>query len=98
PATYTGNLTNPYQGSLSARGISVQGNTLTNQDEIKKIFNAALIAQKEGLSIDQILMIALEAGALAGGDKRCGDQKARSAFITVAKSNDKPKKPYLNLV
>ncbi|MFZ6666167.1 DUF1028 domain-containing protein [Peijinzhouia sedimentorum] len=98
PIVYTGSLTNQYNGSLTARGISVQGNTLANPDEINIILDAALKAQKDGLSIDAILMIALEAGALAGGDKRCGDQKATSAFITVSKSNDKQKKPYLNLV
>jgi uncharacterized Ntn-hydrolase superfamily protein len=47
------------------------------------------------LSISEILMAALEAGAVAGGDKRCGEQKATSAFIVIAKPNDK--KPYLNL-
>jgi len=98
PITYTGSLTNHFHGSLTASGISVQGNTLENKDELKEILYAALNAQKEGLSIDAILMIALEAGALAGGDKRCGSQKATTAFITVAKPHNKPKKPYLDLV
>ena len=40
-------------------------------------------------------MIALEAGSNAGGDKRCGAQKATSAFIMVAKPGSN--KPYLNL-
>ena len=42
-----------------------------------------------------IIMIALEAGSTSGGDKRCGEQKASSAFIIVAKPDDK--KPYINL-
>jgi uncharacterized Ntn-hydrolase superfamily protein len=43
-------------------------------------------------------MLALEAGAKFGGDKRCGDIKALSAFLTVAKPDDDPKNPYINLV
>ena len=43
-------------------------------------------------------MRALEVGAEEGGDKRCGDQKASTAFITVARPADHPKRPYLNLV
>jgi uncharacterized Ntn-hydrolase superfamily protein len=98
PVTYTGNLTHPFNGALTAYGISVQGNTLANQDQIATILEAALAAQRKGLPVDAILMIALEAGAIAGGDKRCGDQKASTAFITVARPTDKPKKPYLNLI
>lgn len=98
PSTYTGTLTNQYNGALTAKGISIQGNTLSNPDEIEKILNAALKAQEQGMSIDAILMIALEAGSIAGGDKRCGEQKATSAFITIVKPNDNAKKPYLDLV
>jgi hypothetical protein len=32
------------------------------------------------------------------GDKRCGDQKALSAFLTVAKPSYDPEKPYINLI
>jgi uncharacterized Ntn-hydrolase superfamily protein len=77
--------------------ISVQGNTLTNPDEIQAIFDAAVKAQQAGLPIQDILMIALEAGAKAGGDKRCGERKASSAFLTVSKSYD-VEKHWLNLV
>ena len=42
-------------------------------------------------------MNALLAGSDAGGDVRCGQQKASSAFITVMKPGDDTKKPYLNL-
>jgi uncharacterized Ntn-hydrolase superfamily protein len=48
------------------------------------------------LHIAEILMNALEAGSTSGGDKRCGEQRATSAFLTVAKPNDR--KPYLHLV
>jgi uncharacterized Ntn-hydrolase superfamily protein len=47
------------------------------------------------LHIAEILMNALEAGSMSGGDKRC-EQRSTSAFLTVAKPNDR--KPYLQLV
>ncbi|MES2371153.1 MAG: DUF1028 domain-containing protein [Bacteroidota bacterium] len=97
PATYTGTKNTSHAGTLTGKGISVQGNTLTNPDEIQAIFTAAIKAQKDGLPVQDILMIALEAGAKAGGDKRCGERKASSAFLTVSKSYD-VKEHWLNLV
>ncbi|MDF2191539.1 DUF1028 domain-containing protein [Paraflavitalea sp. CAU 1676] len=97
PATYTGTKTNAYGGTLTGYGISVQGNTLTHPDEIQAIFDAAVKARKDSLPIQEVLMIALEAGAKAGGDKRCGERKASSAFLTVSKPDD-VEKHWLNLV
>lgn len=97
PATYTGTKTTEHRGTLTGNGISVQGNTLTNADELQAIFDAALKAQKDSLPIQDILMLALEAGAKAGGDKRCGERKASSAFLTVSKPGD-IQKHWLNLV
>jgi uncharacterized Ntn-hydrolase superfamily protein len=97
PATYTGTKNTSHAGTLTGNGISVQGNTLTNADEIQAIFDAAVKAQKSGLPIQDILMLALEAGAKAGGDNRCGERKASSAFLTVSKSYD-VEKHWLNLV
>ena len=70
PVTYTGTQTISYASTLTGNGITVQGNMLTNPDEIQIIFDAAVKAQKDSLPIQDILMIALEAGAKAGGDKR----------------------------
>lgn len=98
PLTFTGSLTTPFKGALTAKGISVQGNTLTNAEELQSVLNTAIKAQKDSLPIEDVLMLALEAGAKLGGDKRCGDIKALSAFLTVAKPSDDPKSPYLNLV
>ena len=95
PASYTGNLANSFKGALTASGVSVQGNTLTNENELKIILESVQKGKKDLLEIAEILMNALEAGAISGGDKRCGDQRATSAFITVFKANDK--KPYLDL-
>lgn len=98
PLTYTGASTTPEKGTLTAKGISVQGNTLSTSKELEAVLNAAVKAQQGNLRIEDVLMLALEAGAQLGGDKRCGDTKASSAFLTVAKPNDDPEKPYLNLV
>jgi uncharacterized Ntn-hydrolase superfamily protein len=98
PLTYTGNSTTLNKGALTARGISVQGNTLTDSAELQAVLNAAIIAQKDSLPIEDVLMLALEAGAKLGGDKRCGDIKALSAFLTVVKPTGDIESPYLNLV
>jgi uncharacterized Ntn-hydrolase superfamily protein len=94
-ATYTGNLANSHKGALTASGVSVQGNTLTNENELKIIMESVQKSKRDLLGIAEILMNALEAGSGSGGDKRCGAQKATSAFIIVANATDK--KPYLNL-
>ena len=95
PGTYTGDSTKQYNGALTNVGVSVQGNTLTSENELKIIMEAVQKGQNESLNIAEILMNALEAGSASGGDKRCGEQKASSAFIIVAKPNNK--KPYIDL-
>ena len=98
PVTYTGDSTIYYNGALTGYGISVQGNLLSSENELKDIFNAVVKGQKDSLSIHELLMLALEAGSKAGGDKRCGAQTAQSAFMKVARPNDEAKSPYLDLV
>lgn len=85
PQTYTGTKNHGYAGVLTAPGISVQGNTLTGPEVIKAAFDAAVKAKKDSLPLEEILMKALQAGANAGGDKRCGERRASSAFLTVSK-------------
>ena len=97
PATYTGTKTTSHKGTLTGNGISVQGNTLTHPEELQAIFDAAVKAQKDSLPVQDILMLALEAGGRSGGDKRCGERKASSAFLTVSKPDD-AEKHWLNLV
>ena len=53
---------------------------MPGENVIQAIYDAVIKGREESLSIDQILMRVLEAGAIAGGDKRCGDQKATSAL------------------
>ena len=97
PVTFTGGSTHSSRGSYTADGISIQGNTLANENVLNAVYDTVMSARKKGLNIREILMKALVAGSEAGGDKRCGKQKATSAFITVMKPGDNPKKPYLNL-
>lgn len=93
---YTGSSTKPFNGGLTDYGVSVQGNTLTNETELQMVMDAVQKGKKDLLHISEILMAALEAGSNAGGDKRCGEQKSTSAFIMVAGPKDK--KPYLDLM
>lgn len=97
PSTYTGDSTNQFKGTLTKSGVSVQGNTLTSDSELTIIMQAVEKGQKELLNIADILLNALEAGSTSGGDKRCGEQKATSAFIIVAKPYDKKPYIYLNI-
>ncbi|AHF15367.1 DUF1028 domain-containing protein [Niabella soli] len=98
PVTYTGMKTTSDKGAFVAKGIAVQGNTLADQAELKAVLRAAIKAQKRALPIEEVLMLAMEAGAELGGDKRCGSRKAASAFLTVARPGDPADHPYLNLV
>jgi len=43
-------------------------------------------------------MAGLQAGADAGGDKRCGAQRATSAFLVVARPDEPVGRPYLSLI
>src|SRR4030095_6646579 len=63
PGTYTGDSTKKFNGALTKSGVSVQGNTLASDSELKIIMEAVEKGQNELLNIAEILMRALEAGA-----------------------------------
>lgn len=94
PGTFSGGKIPGFRGALTAPGLSVQGNTLAGEDVLKSAFDAA----KGDGEISGRLMQALLDGAMAGGDKRCGEQRATSAFITVVKAGDVIPDRFLNLV
>lgn len=96
PQIYTGKLTHGFSGGLTDYGVSVQGNTLASDQELEAIMAAVRMGKKNRLHISELLLTALEAGSTAGGDKRCGEQKSTSAFLIVAKPDDK--RPYLDLL
>lgn len=96
--SFTGVNVHDVKADAQGYGVSVQGNILPNKDVIIETMKAFDNSIKNGKwSFADCLMAALEAEAKAGGDRRCGKQKARSAFIFVASLDDIPSSPYLNL-
>lgn len=98
PQTFTGQETPLQGGALYAEGISVQGNTLANENVLKATLAAALEARDNKKPLSDILMAALDAGAKAGGDVRCGDQKATSSFMSIYKPDSGERTPFVSLV
>lgn len=96
--SYTGAEVSDAKAEAQGYGVSVQGNILPNTNVVSEALKAFESNSKnDKMSLADRLMVALEAGAAAGGDRRCGKQKARSAFIIVARSTDDKNSPYLNL-
>lgn len=95
---YTGPLTLPWRGDLQSTGVSVQGNVLRSASVLKRSLSAFSSTPAQcGLAVS--LFVALEAGAKAGGDRRCSaEQTALSAFLIVARPADPPGQPFLRLV
>lgn len=91
-AAYTGAEASAWAGHQVGEGASVQGNLLTGQD----VLEAALRAfeadppddeQDGAWTLADRLLVALEAGAARGGDRRCDrHQAALSAALRVAAS------------
>ncbi len=81
PIVYSGEEITNWSGFKIATDVAVQGNILVDENVISSAFEA--FQGSEGKSLNERLMLALEAGASAGGDKRCGKQHARSAFLMV---------------
>lgn len=85
PEVDTGSEVKDFKGAKIASDIAVLGNILVGQHVIQDAFNAFKETRKNSFSTR--LMDALHAGAIAGGDSRCGPQKARSAFISIYSSD-----------
>lgn len=100
PVNFTGAWTLGWAGARTGYGVSVQGNML----EGAQVVEEALVAfedERKGCarSLSDRLMDALEAGARAGGDRRCSPELAAlSAFLMVARPQDDPDHPSLRLV
>jgi uncharacterized Ntn-hydrolase superfamily protein len=86
-----------YAGQRSANGVLVQGNSLTGAAVLDRALDAVREARRAGRSMEDVLMAGLEAGAAAGGDARCGAQRATSAFVVVVKPDNRPHLPFLTL-
>lgn len=86
PLVYSGQQINDWSGSKIGDDFAVLGNTLVDKKVIDNAFEAFNNARDK--SFAERLMVALKAGEIAGGDKRCGIQYARSAFISVYNPKD----------
>jgi uncharacterized Ntn-hydrolase superfamily protein len=96
PAAFTGTSTHPERGHLLAPGVAVQGNILTGADVLTATMEA--FQQASLLPLPERLLAALEAGGAKGGDRRCGAQTARSAYLAVAHPDDAPRAPRVRLI
>lgn len=97
PATFTGSRTMGWAGSVHGFGVSVQGNMLRGP----RVAEAALAAYERAsaCSLPDRLMLALEAGGAAGGDRRCSAEiPALSGYLEVAWPTDRPGQSSLRLV
>jgi len=86
-----------YAGERSADGVLVQGNSLPGGAVLDRAMAAVQQARAAGRPMAEVLMAGLKAGADAGGDARCGAQRATSAFLIVVKPENKAHLPFLNL-
>ena len=85
PTVDTGSDVKDFKGAKIANDIAVLGNILVGEHVLNDAFNA-FNDDKHG-HFSARLINALHAGATAGGDRRCGTQKARSAFISIYSSD-----------
>ena len=98
PASYTGEWSLDWHGDARGRGVSVQGNTLYGPEVVGDAL-AAYQANEGRCPLADRLLLALEAGAARGGDRRCSkEQSALSAFLIVARPDDSGTAPWLRLV
>ena len=79
-AGYTGASCVDWAGHIIGEGFSVQGNMLVSGATIEKM--AATMRESAALSLPERLMVVLEAGQAAGGDKRGKQSAALKVFNT----------------
>lgn len=96
-AVYTGSDTPTWKNALQGYGVTVQGNILTDETVVSNALKGFKKAAKnKKMTLADRLMAALEAGTKGnGGDRRCGEQRERSAFVLVESSIPNGKTPYL---
>lgn len=81
PLVYSGKEIKPWSGSKLGDDVAILGNILVD----KEVVHQAYLAYEKGRdnAFAHRLMGALKAGEESGGDSRCDEQAARSAFISV---------------
>lgn len=95
-AAFTGASTPNVRGDLQADGVSVQGNILGSNNVLPRTLTA--FRNSKSPTLAGRLLEALEAGSAAGGDKRCGPQKALSSYLVVARPGDNALAPSVKLI
>ena len=95
---YSGAATPDYHGDRRATDVFIQGNTLPGAAVLDSVMSAIQTARARKLNLEDVLMAGLQAGADAGGDKRCGSQRAKSAFLVVARPDEPVGRPYLSII
>lgn len=85
PLTHSGAEISSWNGAQTAADVAVMGNLLVSQSVVEDAFIA--FNNSRHLPLGDRLIAALTAGADAGGDNRCGEQKARSAFMMLYSPN-----------
>jgi len=96
-AQFTGDSTARYHGQRRAIDVLVQGNSLADAAVLDRVMGAIQTARAAHRPLQEILMAGLAAGAAAGGDVRCGKQRATSSFLVVARPGERAFLPYLTL-
>jgi len=86
PLVHSGTSIKGWSGSKIDKDFAVLGNILVSELVVKNAFDT--FNKNRDSSLSERLMLALTAGEQAGGDKRCGTQYARSAFISVYDPKD----------
>lgn len=98
PRTYTGTEVPGAKGTAGTDHISVQANTLASEDAVAKTVAALGKADwPDDLAMARAIMRAMEAGAKAGGDRRCSKANSNTAFIGLYRRTDPQDKPWVEL-
>ena len=80
-AGFTGIENSDFAGDFQGTDVSVQGNILVGRDVLRDAL--ASFEASTGQPLADRLVNSLEAGSLAGGDSRCGEQTALFAHVSV---------------
>ena len=99
PRQFTGDQVTGVKAAMASPRAVVQANTMASAEVVPRTF-AALGGAKwsDDVAMAKTLMQAMNAGADAGGDKRCGQAGSASAFIKVQRKGDEDRQQWLTLV
>jgi uncharacterized Ntn-hydrolase superfamily protein len=97
PVSFTGDWNGEWAGARAGSGVSVQGNILRGPEVLDEAL--AAFEAEPGKCLAERLVAALEAGARAGGDRRCVPELGSlSAFVAVAAPDEARGVPGLRLL